>query len=171
MRGRVGKTTGLGNVPGTGRPLYGIGGVEEYRMHRRLGFTLIEMLIVIAIIAILATIAYPSYRDQVSKTRRSDAKSALTRAAQLQERFFTQNGSYKNTIADLGGNTSPEGYYSVSVQIQGTAGCTVGGKFYCFLLTAQPAGAQAGDDCGSFTLDHTGAKNVSGGSLSSAQCW
>lgn len=140
-------------------------------MRNRRGFTLIEMLVVIAIIAILASIAYPSYRDQVSKSRRSDAKTALARAAQLQERFFTQNGSYKNTIADLGGNTSPEKYYNMSVSIQGTAGCTVGGKFYCYLLTAQPTGAQASDDCGSLRLDHTGTKSVTGGTLTAAQCW
>jgi type IV pilus assembly protein PilE len=65
------------------------------RTHR--GFTLIELLIVVAIIGILAAIAYPSYRDQIVKSRRADAKAVLMEAAQFMERFYTENGRYDQT--------------------------------------------------------------------------
>ncbi len=140
-------------------------------MRKLRGFTLIEVMIVVAIIAILAAVAYPTYQGQVMKTRRSDAKAALAHASQLQERLFTQNGSYSNIINNVGGTVSAEGYYTLSVAIPGTAGCSSGGKFYCYQMTAAPTGPQAGDDCGSFTFDHTGLKNVTGGTLPRDQCW
>ena len=59
-----------------------------------LGFTLIELMVVVAIVAILAAIAYPSYRSQIEKTRRADAKAVLMQAAQYMERLYTENGCY-----------------------------------------------------------------------------
>lgn len=69
------------------------------------GFTLIELLVVIAIVAILAAIAYPSYRTQVTKTRRADAQAVLMQAAQFMERTYTENGTYAPT-----GFTFPDAY-------------------------------------------------------------
>ena len=60
------------------------------------GFTLVELLIVVAIIGILAAIVYPSYQDSVRKSRRADAKAVMAEAAQFMERFYTENFCYSN---------------------------------------------------------------------------
>tara|TARA_R110001583_G_scaffold26571_7_gene95846 strand:+ start:15666 stop:16076 length:411 start_codon:yes stop_codon:yes gene_type:complete len=134
------------------------------------GFTLIELLIAIAIVGIIAAIAFPSYQESIKKTRRSDALASLTRNAMLQERFYTNNNSYTNVIANLGGSTSDEGYYTISVS---TSACTSS----CFSLSATPVagGAQASDeDCWTITLIHTGQKSSTkkdGTTNSSGTCW
>ncbi len=61
---------------------------------RSLGFTLIEVMIVVAIIGILAAIAYPSYQNQMQKTRRADAKASLMELAQFMERNYSTSGAY-----------------------------------------------------------------------------
>jgi len=144
------------------------------------GFTLIELMIVVVIIGILAAIAFPSYRDSVRKTNRSDAKVALTRAAQMQERRFTEQGSYSNSIGDIGGNTSPEGWYSIAVVASNTAACTSTDsngytKYLCFTVTATATGGQADDTtCATLSLDHTGAKTSADNSsppVATTNCW
>ena len=69
------------------------------------GFTLIELMITVAVVGILAAIAYPSYQDSIRKSRRADAKSALLDAAHRQERFFTENNQYTNVLVAPGGCT------------------------------------------------------------------
>lgn len=135
------------------------------------GFTLIELMIVVAIVGILAAIAYPSYTDSVRKTKRSDAQVALSRAATLQEREYTQNNVYSTTMADIGGSTSEEGYYTISASIPTSCAPS------CYLLSATPVagGPQASDvDCWTITLDHTGRKasaNKAGIANPSGTCW
>ena len=139
------------------------------------GFTLIELMITIAIISILAMIAYPSYQEQMRKNRRSDAIIALTNAAQKEERWFTENGRYTGTIADIGGATSPEGYYTISVTLPATAGCpdASGTNAYCYTLTAARTGVQSADKCGDFILDHTGSKRLTNNAagITAQDCW
>ncbi|MDK8465943.1 type IV pilin protein [Marinobacter sp. SS13-12] len=67
---------------------------RKHRIARQAGFTLIELMIVVAIIGIIAAIAYPSYLEQVQSTRRTDAQGALVSFANAMERFYTQNNSY-----------------------------------------------------------------------------
>ncbi len=122
------------------------------------GFTLIELMIVVVVVAILATIALPSYQNSVRKTRRSDAKTALTAMAQTLERCLTQFGSYNSANCSI---TSPynseHDYYSIAVTRTTTS----------FSLTASAQGAQADDtQCASFTLNHLGAQ-----SATSPSCW
>ncbi|TJY62301.1 prepilin-type N-terminal cleavage/methylation domain-containing protein [Sinimarinibacterium sp. CAU 1509] len=125
---------------------------------RASGFTLIELMVVVVIVAILAAIALPSYQNSVRKTRRADAKTALTSMAQTLERCLTQFGSYSSANCSI---TSPydsdHGYYSVAVTRAATT----------FSLTATAQGAQANDtQCASFTLDHLGAQTAT-----SSNCW
>jgi type IV pilus assembly protein PilE len=130
---------------------------------RSLGFTLIEVMIVVAIIGILAAIAYPSYQNQVQKTRRADAKSSLMELAQGAERFYSQNGTYDGYEAELPFEESPR---------------ESGTKFYdlefdnndqTFALSAEPKNGQEDDGCGILTINQIGAKEASEGT--NENCW
>lgn len=129
------------------------------------GFTLIELMIVVAVIAILAAVAYPSYVEQVRKSRRAQAKADLVEYAQLAERSHTTNNTYANFRFSGGATTaqSPrEGgtaHYVVTVQAaQGT-----------FTLTATPQGDQAKDKCGTLSINQAGVKTASASTV--AACW
>jgi len=131
-----------------------------YRKHTR-GFTLIELMIVVAIVAVLAMIAYPSYSRQVQKSRRAQAKADLTELAQGLEREFTANRDY--TGYTLAFATSPRDAgttvaYNIAID-QLTAST--------YRLTAVAAGPQASDQCGDLTLTNTGAKTPSSGDSTS----
>ena len=129
------------------------------------GFTLIELMIVVAIIGILAAIAYPSYQDQVMKSRRSDAQSLVLDVAARQERFYFDNGSYADKLSALSYSAdiidTPEGYFSVAISASSASSFTV---------TATPQGAQASDKCGNLSLDQAGQKTKSG-TADLGQCW
>jgi len=133
------------------------------------GFTLIELMIVIVVIAILASIAIPAYTQYVDRARRADGQDALQNVAQRLERCFSQYGEYDDTdncsVADTldgGSIDSPEAYYSITAATLDSTS---------FELEAAPQNEQTGDDCGTFELEHTGAKDVDGGSLSADECW
>ena len=132
------------------------------------GFTLIEMLIAIAIIAIISAIAYPSYINSVQKSRRTDATTSLSEAAALQEKWYFQHNQYSNNMNDLGGSNSREGFYSLSVDQP----C---GSANCFRLVATAVGAQSDDaKCKVFTLDNARAKlsfSDSAGGTATNDCW
>jgi type IV pilus assembly protein PilE len=133
------------------------------------GFTLIELLITVAVVAILSAIAYPSYINSVRKSHRTDAKTALTRAAQSMERYMTEKGSYTGASIGSGttatiSSTSENGYYTLSFAAGSPAATT-------FTIQAAPTGSQAGDNCGTFTIDEAGTRGVTGGTVSSSDCW
>lgn len=123
------------------------------------GFTLIELMIVVAVIAVLAAIAIPSYQDYVQKTRRADAQSALLQTAQAMERCFTRTNTYVDCLtlpAD-----SPDRFYSIRFATDQPTRTT-------FTLEAVRQGAQANDPCGNFVLDHLGLREVTG---TDNRCW
>ncbi|MCW8889493.1 MAG: prepilin-type N-terminal cleavage/methylation domain-containing protein [Sedimenticola sp.] len=152
------------------------------------GFTLIELMIVVAIIGILAAIAYPSYTEQVRKTRRADAAGALVGLAAVLERQYTVNGSYCDSGGTGGANscgaagTNDTGspatalYSSTSPVDGGTAAYNLtinAATATTFTLHAAPTGPQTGDKCGTFTLTQAGVKNITGQStgIVSDDCW
>ena len=115
------------------------------------GFTLLELMIVVAIIAILAAIAYPSYQDSVRQARRAAAQSDLVEMSNFMERSFTEINTYVGPSFASAGITSDFYTYSLTTQTA-TA----------FTLDAVPkAGTtQASDSCGTMTLNQTGAKTA-----------
>lgn len=141
---------------------------------RQTGFTLIEMMIVVAIAAILASIAWPAYQNQVFRGRRSDAMSALATISQAQERWRSDNVSYQATLADLpGGMTvSRGGHYDLSV-VSGTAGFAT----YTIRATVKSSSPQASDlACQSMTMALadgriTYSSASSGGANDPDPCW
>lgn len=134
----------------------------------RKGFTLIEVMIVVAIIGILAAIAYPSYSEYVIRSNRADAKAALMRSAQELTRCFTVYNSYNNAACaeNVRFNNAPylseDTYYVLTANIPSATQ---------FTLTATPNRAPQTTDtrCTTFTLTHTGARDATG--TDSASCW
>ena len=138
------------------------------------GYTLMELLIVIAILGVIAAFAYSSYMGSTNKARRTDAKNALLDAASQQEKWYMQFNQYTDDVNNIGGSSSKDGYYSISVVFNADTqnSCDDGA---CFTLTATPVSgkAQAKDsDCAVFEIDNLGRKVAedSGGN-SNSKCW
>ena len=122
------------------------------------GFTLIELMIVLAILAILSGIAFSSYQDSVNKGRRVDALIALTKAAAMQEQHYFQANTYTTDVNDLGGTAgtllSKGDHYSIS------SSSTDATADFTLTATAASSTAQGDEDCYFFRLASTGAKTA-----------
>ena len=141
------------------------------------GFSLTELLVVLAILGLLTAAAVPLWNRQVERARRMDATDALVRIAVLQERFYLENGRYAGagelaTAAPdgLGVSGTERGYYRLG--LQALDGDLAAG--YEVSAAADPNGAQAKDEqCRVFRLDSTGrrAAEDAEGEDTSADCW
>jgi type IV pilus assembly protein PilE len=137
--------------------------------NRSTGFTLIELMIAVAIVGILASIAYPAYTEYVKRAHRAEIASLLSEQAQALERFYSQNGRYDNV-------PPADGKPAVTLTLSpGNAYYAIpeGGRAaQTYTLTAVPiAGAMMnGDKCGNFILESTGRISNST-NLPSRDCW
>ena len=144
------------------------------------GFTLIELMITVAIMGILSAIIYPSYVKSVLKGKRADAKVEILRIAQLQEGYFAQNMSYANTLTKLGlaedTIDSDQKEYRITIGARSPSNCDGTNAIPCisYRLDATPLGGQVKDtECPRFTLSSSGRKGA-GSSASAEQvrkCW
>lgn len=130
------------------------------------GFTLLELMITVAVMAILATIAYASYQDQIIKTRRAAGASCLQERAQFMERFYTTNLSYVGAApAQCDTEVSP--HYTIEFFVTPTGAAPM-----AFTLQAVPQGAQGTRDtkCATLRINQQGARTLTG-TGTEAECW
>jgi type IV pilus assembly protein PilE len=135
------------------------------------GFTLIELMITVAVIGILAAVAYPSYTQYVQRANRAEARAMLLENAQFLERNFTTANRYDQTSGGTAINSaalpktqSPESgaaRYNLTVAMGAAPAQT-------FTLSATPTGSMTGDACGTLTLTNTGVQGSAG---TVATCW
>lgn len=124
---------------------------------QNLGFTLIEIMIVVTIIGIISAIAYPAYQEHLRNARRTAAMGCLMERAHFMERFYSANMTYAGAApAACPGEVGQ--FYAFAVANLGAA---------TYTLTANPIGAQAGDRCGNLSVNETGNRQAAGG----ANCW
>ncbi|HEU0201400.1 MAG TPA: type IV pilin protein [Burkholderiaceae bacterium] len=134
--------------------------IASRKAHHRHGFTLVELVIAMAVLAILAAVAIPNYSAYVLRGARADAQSYLMDLALRQQQHLVDRRSYAATLGDLGAGTVPSsinGKYSVTMAVDNTGAPT-------FTLTATPQGGQATEACGTMTLTSAGNKTP-------AKCW
>lgn len=139
------------------------------------GFSLLELLIVVAIIGVIAAFAYPSYTNYVTKSKRTVGQSMLTQVANRQQQFFMDNKTFTADLTDLGyaadplpvdSDGQPSGSGEIVYNIDVSAASAT-----AFTLTATPQGGHAtrDTDCATLSLTHTGVKSASG--TAPTNCW
>ena len=145
------------------------------------GITLIELMIVVAVIAIITAVAYPSYQDHIRKARRAEGKTALLKALQLEERFYTAEQTYTLNLVPLfgasgtavmSGENPATGNYTITAEQDPDVGNDLR---MGVLLKATPAAPFSDVECGVLTITSTGTRTANGtkgtASATPTFCW
>jgi type IV pilus assembly protein PilE len=148
------------------------------------GFTLIELMITVAIIGLLASVALPSYSSYIARARRADARTQLLQAAQFMQRFYAANDSYSSdragndVISAMPANLkkSPSdgtAIYQLNTSISTAGNYTATVTVSAYTLTMAPisGGVAASDACGMFTITSTGVRGVASATKTRDECW
>lgn len=145
-------------------------------MKKQQGYNLIELMVVVVVIGIITSIAYPSYTEQLRKSRRAECTGGLTNLGSAMERFYTVNNTYLGA-ADGGSNTGDPAVFTTSCPVDGgtaTYNLTISAATAStYTVQAAPTGAQVKDKCGTLTLTNTGLKGITGASagVTWQDCW
>ena len=131
------------------------------------GFTLIEVMITVAIIGILVAVAMPSYTEYIQRSHRSNARNTLIQAAQWMERAATSTGTYPLTA------NVPTGILAVEGRRYTAAVASANGSTYTITASRATGTAQASDKCGDFVLDQANRRTIENYSagLTATECW
>lgn len=149
---------------------------------RNFGFTLIELMIVVAIIGIFTSIAYPSYQDSIRKSKRAEARAGLMDAAQYMERFYSQNDRYDQannasatptvlptalTMVPKGASPGKQDY---TIQFQAN---TLKARSFTLEAVPRAGSLMASDKCATLRVNNVGQRTVNGasGGMDAASCW
>ncbi len=142
--------------------------MKHNSINKQTGFSLIELMIVVAIVAILAAVSFPSYTKYVQRGNRAEGRAYLLNAAALLERYYSDNNRYATvantmppTVAAAAGATSETGKYTGSM--------TVASPWQTYTLTASNNFNDV--DCGNLTLTQAGVKGRTGSAMSVQDCW
>lgn len=150
------------------------------RLRRSGGFTLIEVMIVVAIVAILSAIAYPSYQESIRKSKRADARAQLMEAAAYMQRFYSQNDRFDKandsaqtavslptplTMVPKGAASGTQDY---NIQFQAS---TLTARAFTLEAVPRTGSLMDNDKCGTLRLSSVGRKTVDGASWSAEKCW
>jgi type IV pilus assembly protein PilE len=138
-------------------------------LKRNRGFTLIEVMVVVAIVAILASVALPSYQEYVRRGNRAEARAAILNLAQLQERNFTDRGSYAAVGTTSTAPWAATSFFSGSSYANRKYDLTVALNGNAFTITAKPSNGYSDPTCNWLTLASDGTKGSTAGSA--ATCW
>lgn len=133
--------------------------MQQSFRHRDAGFTLIELMIVVAVIAVLLTIGVPTYRDYMLRGHRANAQAVLTEIAGRQQQFLLDRRAYASTLAELNFTVDSEVAKRYDLQITIPVGTVP-----AFTVSAVPKDSQVGDSCGTLSIDQSAARLPAG-------CW
>lgn len=126
------------------------------------GFTLIEVMVVVAVISVLAAIAWPMFEEQSMKGRRANAIISLTRVSNELNKYFSDNETYVDYSISAAATANLKNYTITLTELTANT----------YTVTATPTGAQADDaDCTTLTINHLGQKGYTGAAPSAARCW
>lgn len=142
------------------------------------GWTLIELITVLAIMALLTAIAWPSYTQHVQRGHRLEAVAALLEAQHFMERHYTAFGSYSSTVASGASSGTAPVAPALPLRLQNIP--AAGPRYVLsvaqvtansYTLSAVPTGTMTNDRCATLTLTHTLVRGTAGGTATAAECW
>lgn len=130
------------------------------------GFTLIELMIAVAIVSLLATVALPTYREQMRKSRRAEAQAYVMAVAARQSQFLVDTRAYSDSLVPLGVPMPANVASAYNVSLAASAGPPP-----TFTVTATPKNDQVNEACGTLAIDHGGSKSATKGGTAVQGCW